>query len=71
MNNKTNPSKEQIAKAMTAEGALQIADSTVWKHGDMASLALKTLAHQYRVMRAERDRLKNRVTQWQEIASNG
>jgi len=63
------PEDERVPEAaLTAQGALLIADSAVYDPGDMYRIALKTLAHEYRVMRAKADRLERRVDQWRGIA---
>jgi len=67
----SHPTEKAVTQALTAEGALLIADGAVYDHSDLYRIALKTLAHEYRVMRAQRDRLSARVQQWREIASHG
>lgn len=61
-------SEKKTEEALTLQGALLIADSAVYDHGDMYRIALKTLAHEFRVMRAKAERLERRVEQWQDIA---
>lgn len=43
--------------ALTVQGALSVADATVYDPGDLQRIALKVLAHEYRAMRAKADRL--------------
>ena len=51
----SNQSEKTVTQALTAEGALLIADGAVYDHSDLYRIALKTLAQEYRVMRAQRD----------------
>jgi hypothetical protein len=52
--------------ALTAKGALLVADAAVYDHSDMYRIALKTLAHEYRVMRAKVDRLERTIERYAE-----
>lgn len=47
--------------ALMVKGALMVADAAVYDHSDMYRIALKTLAHEYRVLRAKSDQLKRRL----------
>lgn len=57
MSNRT--AETQLDSAMTVQGALLVADSAVYDYGDMRTIALKTLAHEFRAMRAKYDRMCN------------
>jgi len=44
-----------LTETLTLPGALLVADSTVYDPGDMHKIALKVLAHEYRVLRRKFD----------------
>jgi hypothetical protein len=46
---------DELTQSLTLGGALLVADSTVLDTGDMKIIALKVLAHEYRVLRRKFD----------------
>jgi hypothetical protein len=46
---------DELTQSLTLKGALLVADSTVLDTGDMKIIALKVLAHEYRVLRRKFD----------------
>lgn len=64
--------EKEVEAALTLEGALLIADAAVYDHGNLERIALKTLAHSFRCMRAKADQherqseIIRRMTEWLE-----
>lgn len=61
MSNQEQRTPDELTETLTLQGSLNVADSTVFDHSDMKIIALKVLAHEYRKLRLERDRLQNIV----------
>lgn len=62
-------SSDELTQALTMPGALLVADSTVLDQGDMKIIALKTLAHEFRKIRLERDEAVSIVHEYYWIES--
>lgn len=59
--NKQKPTCDELTQqGMTLDGALLVADSTKLDMGNMKIIALKVLAHEFRKVRSERDRLRRK-----------
>jgi hypothetical protein len=52
-------SSDELTQSLTLKGAMLVADSTVLDTGDMKIIALKVLAHEYRVLRKKFDGMCN------------
>ena len=50
---------DELTQTLTLSGALLVADSTACDNSDMKIIALKVLAHEYRVLRKKFDGMCN------------
>lgn len=57
--------KDELTETLSVSGALLVADATVFDAGDMKNIALKVLAHQFRVIRKEGDEQRRDIVRWE------